>query len=203
MRGAPRPLIISGQSSKSGVRRRSRPYRRSSKVCGGRTSLGHATDTKAPAAQTPNALAMDHSDWNETPRGRAPGLIAGNDVHGAIVRRRRRNKRSNPARQITRRMANRQHRRVTTPFCKSISGALLQALRLHRATSRGLRRPPLPSPSMPARNGVSRSRHTSGCRASAVGCALPARAWPRALAAAQSMRRWDRTIICSTSNSRR
>jgi hypothetical protein len=38
------------------------------------------TVTKAAAAPTPNALAMDRSDWNETPRGRAPGLIAGNDA---------------------------------------------------------------------------------------------------------------------------
>jgi hypothetical protein len=30
--------------------------------------------------ETPAALAMDRSDWNETPRGRAPGLIASNDA---------------------------------------------------------------------------------------------------------------------------
>ena len=32
------------------------------------------------SSEAPNALVMDHSDWNETPRGRAPGLIAGNDA---------------------------------------------------------------------------------------------------------------------------
>jgi hypothetical protein len=31
-------------------------------------------------ADVPNPLAMDQSDWNDTPRGRAPGLIAGNDA---------------------------------------------------------------------------------------------------------------------------
>lgn len=28
----------------------------------------------------PSALTMDHSDWNETPRGRSPGLIASHDA---------------------------------------------------------------------------------------------------------------------------
>jgi hypothetical protein len=35
---------------------------------------------EAASTEAPNALAMDQSDWNETPRGRAPGLIAGNDA---------------------------------------------------------------------------------------------------------------------------
>ena len=30
--------------------------------------------------ETPRALAMDRSDWNETPRGRSPGLIASHDA---------------------------------------------------------------------------------------------------------------------------
>ena len=30
--------------------------------------------------EAPRALAMDHSDWNETPRGRSPGLIASHDA---------------------------------------------------------------------------------------------------------------------------
>ncbi|MEA3090421.1 MAG: hypothetical protein QOJ04_1763 [Caballeronia sp.] len=30
--------------------------------------------------EAPSALTMDHSDWNETPRGRSPGLIASHDA---------------------------------------------------------------------------------------------------------------------------
>jgi hypothetical protein len=30
--------------------------------------------------ESPSALAMDRSDWNETPRGRSPGLIASHDA---------------------------------------------------------------------------------------------------------------------------
>ena len=40
-----------------------------------------APDSVATTVQdAPPALLMDHSDWNETPRGRSPGLIASHDA---------------------------------------------------------------------------------------------------------------------------
>ena len=43
-----------------------------------------AATMRAPLAtaieEAPSVLVMDHSDWNETPRGRAPGLIASHDA---------------------------------------------------------------------------------------------------------------------------
>lgn len=44
-------------------------------------ALKSAPRAEADAVQkAPRALVMDHSDWNETPRGRSPGLIASHDA---------------------------------------------------------------------------------------------------------------------------
>ncbi|CAH2779637.1 MAG: hypothetical protein CBARDCOR_3162 [uncultured Caballeronia sp.] len=70
MPGAHRPPISSYHPDKSALRyqhqRRShdRPQRK----------VRHAP-LQQPSRKHPSVLAMDRFDWNETPRGRSPGLI--------------------------------------------------------------------------------------------------------------------------------
>jgi len=142
--------------------------------------------------EAPRALAMDRSDWNETPRGRSPGLIASHDAWL---------KRTTPVAE------------PSEPAKAPVHSAPPPAADPWSARWTGLVASndistPSPAVSSPAFDTSSRpsfvvSPHARLPRVSEARGALPAEASPTVLAAGRPMHRRTRPVVHSTANAPR
>lgn len=142
--------------------------------------------------KAPRALAMDHSDWNETPRGRSPGLIASHDAWL---------KRTTPVAQPSKPAKAPVHK-APPPAADPWSA---QWIGLVASNDVSTPSPPLSSPAFDtsARRGIAVSPHAGLPRVSEARGASPAEASPTVLAASRPMHRRTRPILHSTANAPR
>ena len=140
----------------------------------------------------PRALAMDHSDWNETPRGRSPGLIASHDAWL---------KRTTPVAEPGEPAKAPVHS-APPPAADPWSAPLTGLVASHDVST------PAPAVFSPAFDTSSRpsfvvSPHVRLPRVSEARCALPAEASTTVLAAGRPMHRRMLPILHRTANAPR